>query len=99
MRYIKTYENKVQYEVGDYVKLKFIPEYVEQNINRDDELNLYVKILGIEHKQNNTADDIFIFQTHENKNIYGYISLINRKLNLKDTKELKMRTSAKKYNL
>lgn len=112
MKYIKTYEtltftdeqiykynigNEPNYSVGDYVKLKMIPEYVIPYNTISAGHDLFAKIIEI-----NTQIQMEItykFQFIDKKTIYGFKYLIRRKMTKKEIAEYKIKEEAQKYNL
>lgn len=100
MKYLKTYENKNKYKVGDYVKIKIIPDYIE-DIDRNDENNLFVKIIKIvDFLNKDMLKDIpMVLELSNGKILYGNQYFIRRKMKKKEIKEYELRKTAKQYNL
>lgn len=96
--------NDDNYKVGDYVKIKLIPDYVVA-IDKFDEDNLFTKIVEIEKdspfsiRSKNNTDTTYAFMTSEEKIVVGNIYLIRRKMTEKEIEEYKLREEANKYNL
>lgn len=84
------------YKVGDYVKIKLIPNYVLV-IDVFDEKNLFTKIVETENMGH--ENDVYRFVTSENKMIMGYIYLIKRKMTQKEIEEYTIREETNNYNL
>jgi len=98
MKYIKQFEN-VQYKVGDFVKIKMIPDYVSDSVKRRVD-NLFVTISKIEPRISNTINDVFTFETIlSNQTIFGFIYLIDRKMTKTEIKDFKIKKDVNKYNL
>lgn len=87
-------ERTSYYNVGDYVEIKYIPNYCEYTIDESDKVNLYAIITKID-----LINKIFNFKLADGKIIYGYVYLIRKLLNEKEINEYKFRCAAKNYNL
>jgi len=101
MKYIKTFEH-IQYEVGDYVKLKYIPIDIQyySNIDNLDEYHIVEIIKKDEHYINNKLEIIYTFRILENNKKFSYNSMcINKKLTKEDIKIYNMTKNLKKFNL
>lgn len=98
MNHIKYFENKMKpkYQVGDFVKLKLIPDFVRDIENIEE--NLYTKIEKIDLDYYNVP--IYDFELIiTGKRIYGYENMIRRKMTTKEIKDYKIKKEADKYNL
>jgi len=103
MKYIKSFEiNKLNINIGDYVKIKIIPDYVERVEKIPD--NLFVKIIEItllENHNNEDKDNIVItFETLITKQkITGNIYFISRKMTKSEIDYCKTKSETNKFNL
>jgi hypothetical protein len=100
MKYLKKFEdNNLKYRVGDWVKIKIIPDFVH-GIERIDD-NLFVKIENIQHDKNyGQYDSLYEFKTLlTNQMIFGNQYYIRRKMTKKEIKDFKIKIEAQKYNI
>jgi len=103
MKYIKSFKNKnLEYEVGDCVKIKIIPDYVS-HIERIED-NLFVKIIEMNfltNHNNSDIDNIFIvFETLITKQkISGNIYFISKKMTESEIDYCKIKSETNKFNL
>ena len=96
MKYLKLFEDVKKYKVGDYVKIKIIPNYVIA-LDNTDEKNLFTRIEEIDTMF--VSDETYRFVTSEGKMVIGNIYLIKRKMTPKEIEEYIMREESNKYNL
>jgi hypothetical protein len=83
-------------EVGDYVKLKMIPDYVEFLYKSDEDL--FVKI--VDYTKSVVGGETYRFQLSDGERfIYGNQYLIRRMMNKREIAEFKLKEEANKYNL
>ena len=100
MKYLKSFEdNDLKYKVGDWVKIKIIPDFVYDIGKIDD--NLFVKIEDMEkYIVSGEIEYCVTFRTLlTNQKLYGNQYFILRKMTKEEIKEFKIKIEAKKYNI
>lgn len=98
MKYIKLFEN-LEYKVGDYVKIKMIPDYSMYKFNFTDADGLFTKIIEVNRREDKMRETDYKFEFPDGKFVYGYVHLIRRKMTKKEIEEYELRKEANKYNL
>ena len=97
MKYIKLFESE-NYNAGDYVKLKMIPDYTEIKVDETDKTNLFAEILTRQYVDLNIPD-MYEFELANKEVIWAYVHLIRRRLNKKEIEIFLMKKTANEYNL